>query len=292
LAAHALGRRAEDVGQVVTHAPLVGEPREPPGARQYAEQRYFRQRHGGGAIVHEQDLVAGERKLVAAAGAGSVDGGDELEAGVPARVLDAVARLVRELAEVHFPGVARAPEHEDVRAGAEHPLARAGQDDRAHLGMLEANALQRVVQLDVDAEIVGVQLELVSGANAGILCDVHGERRDRAVERKLPMPVTVRMRCEIDAIRYGRYRGGDGTVHQDSVRMLRLARRRGLRPAVRTRHAVYCMDAVRCQARRKRGKTTRRRRSRSRSSVSGDRNPALMPPSFGSILHAKPKLDA
>ena len=49
---------------------------------------------------------------------------------------------------------------------------RAGDDDRAHLGVLEADALQRVVQLDVDAEVVAVELELVARAEAAVLGDV------------------------------------------------------------------------------------------------------------------------
>ena len=36
-------------------------------------------------------------------------------------------------------------------------------DHGADLGMLEADAVQRVVQLDIDAEIVGIELELVAG---------------------------------------------------------------------------------------------------------------------------------
>ena len=92
-------------------------------------------------------------------------------------------------------------EHEDVGAGAEHAIARAGHDDGAHFGVLEADALQRVVQLDVDAEIVGVELELVAGTNTAVLGDVHRERRERAVERELPVAVAARVRCEIDAFR-------------------------------------------------------------------------------------------
>ena len=37
----------------------------------------------------------------------------------------------------------------------------------------------RVVQLDVDAEVVRVELELVAGADAAVLADVHRERGDR-----------------------------------------------------------------------------------------------------------------
>ena len=66
---------------------------------------------------------------------------------------------------------------------------RAGDDDRAHLGMLEADAVERVVQLDVDAEVVAVELELVAGAEAAVLVDVDRQRRDRALDRQLPVPV-------------------------------------------------------------------------------------------------------
>ena len=78
------------------------------------------------AVVDQHDLVAGERQLVAAARAVPLTRGEELEPGVAARVLDAVARLVGELAEVHFPRVRRRAEHVDVRAGAEHALLAAG----------------------------------------------------------------------------------------------------------------------------------------------------------------------
>ena len=99
-----------------------------------------------------------------------------------AGVFDREPRLVGELAEVHLPRVRRAAQHEDVRAGAEDALLEAGDDDGVDLGVLEADALDRVGELDVDAEVVGVQLEPVVGREAGVLLDVHRQRRDRAVE--------------------------------------------------------------------------------------------------------------
>src|SRR5208337_4891692 len=125
-----------------------------------AEQRRLGKADGAAAVVDEQDFVAGERQLVAAAGAGPVDGGEELEPLASRRVLEPVAGLVGELAEVDLPGVAGNAEHEDVGPRAEHPVARAGDDHCAHLRMLEADAVDRVVELDVDAEIVAVELEL------------------------------------------------------------------------------------------------------------------------------------
>ncbi len=101
------------------------------------------QAHGAIAVVHQDDLVAGQGQLVAAAGAGAVHRGEELQAAVLGRVLQAVAGLVGELAEVHLPGMAGDAQHEDVGAGAEHLLLGAGDDDGAHFRVLEADALAR-----------------------------------------------------------------------------------------------------------------------------------------------------
>ena len=64
--------------------------------------------------------------------------------------------------------------------------------------MLEAQPLDRVGQLDVDAEIVGVELELVALEQRALLVDVHQQRRDLAVDRELPVPVARRIGLEVD----------------------------------------------------------------------------------------------
>ncbi len=206
LAAHALGGRAEDVGEVAAHLALVDEAREPAGARQHAEQRHLGKRHRRGAVVHQDDLVAREGELVAAARARAVHRGDEADAGLLRRILDAVARLVGELAEVDLPRVAGGAEHEDVGAGAEDAVLRAGEDHHVHLGMLEADALQRVGELDVHAQVVRVELELVARADAAVLGHVHGERGDRTLEGELPVAVARGIRTKVDP--------GRGFVHR------------------------------------------------------------------------------
>ena len=92
----------------------------------------------------------------------------------------------------------RAAQHHDVRAGAEDPLLERRDDDRVDLGVLEAEALDGVGELDVDAEVVGVQLQLVVGREAGVLAHVHRQRGDRAVEGELPVPVVRRVGLEGD----------------------------------------------------------------------------------------------
>ena len=64
--------------------------------------------------------------------------------------------------------------------------------------MLEAQPLHGVVELDVDAEIVGVQLQLVAGLQPAVLPDVHAERGDAAVELEPPVLVARRLRPEVD----------------------------------------------------------------------------------------------
>ncbi len=48
--------------------------------------------------------------------------------------------------------------------------------------MFEAQPLHRVGKLDVDAKIVGIQLELIALEKPTILVDVHRERRDVALD--------------------------------------------------------------------------------------------------------------
>ena len=203
LAAHALGGGAEEIGVVAPHHPLVDQPRQAAGAGQHGEQRQLGQRHRARAVVGQQDLVAGQRQLVAAAGGDAVDRADVALAGMLGRVLDGQTRLVGELAEVHLVVVGAETKHVDVGAGAEDAVALRADHHGAHLGMLEAQALHRVGQFDVDAEIVGIELQLVAGLEAAILVHVHGEIGDARFGAELPVPVAVGRGAEVD-------RGGFG----------------------------------------------------------------------------------
>src|ERR1700733_2858096 len=91
-------------------------------------------------------------------------------------------------------------EHVNVCARAEDAIFRAGDDDAANFGMLEADALQRVVEFDVHAEIVGVKFKFVTGAQAAVFGDVHGERGDRRVESEAPMFVARRVGSVVDGV--------------------------------------------------------------------------------------------
>jgi hypothetical protein len=62
-----LAEAAEDVGEVAPHLALVHDARQAAGAGQHGQQRDLGQAHRGRGVVHQQDLVAGERQLVPAA---------------------------------------------------------------------------------------------------------------------------------------------------------------------------------------------------------------------------------
>ena len=67
--------------------------------------------------------------------------------------------------------------------------------------MFEAQPLHGVGEFDIDAEIVGIQLELIAFEQPAILIDIHRQRRDLAVDIELPMPVARRIGLEIDKAR-------------------------------------------------------------------------------------------
>ena len=183
---------------VAAHLALVDHPRQPAGARQHRQQRHFRQRHRRRAVVGEDDVIGRQRQFIAAAGRGAVDDGDETLAGILAGILQPVAGLVGEFAEIDLVGVGRAGQHADIGAGAEHAVLARAHQHHLDVGMLEAQPLHRVGELDIDAEIVGIQLELIAFEQAAVLVDIHGQCRDVAFDIQLPMPVARRIGLEID----------------------------------------------------------------------------------------------
>ncbi len=90
----------------------------------------------------------------------------------------------------------RRAQHVDVGAGAEHALLAAGDHQATHLGMLEAQPLQRIGELDVDAQVVRIELELVARLEAAILVDIEDQRRNRALDVHAPVRIAIGMRVE------------------------------------------------------------------------------------------------
>src|SRR5262245_51379903 len=73
--------------------------------------------------------------------------------------------------------------------------------------MLEANPLQRVVQLDVDAKVVRIQLQAVPATQSAALIDIQRQGGDRPVNAKLPVAISGWIRSIVDGgfrVRHGR----------------------------------------------------------------------------------------
>ena len=70
----------------------------------------------------------------------------------------------------------------------------------AHFRALEPDAVDGVVKLDIDAEVVRVELELIAGTQAGVLIEVGKQRRHRPVEPELPVFVAGRLGLIVDPI--------------------------------------------------------------------------------------------
>jgi hypothetical protein len=194
----ALGEAREDVGEVATHVALVDDAREPARPRQHAEERHLGEADRRVAVVLEEDLVARGGELVAPARARAAHGADGLDARRRGGVLEGEPRLVRELAEVHLERVRRRAEHEDVGARAEDAVLPARDEEGADLGVLEAQPLDRVGELEVDAEVVRVELQLVAGPHPAVLLDVHREAGDVALDLQPPVAVPVGRGLEAD----------------------------------------------------------------------------------------------
>ncbi len=95
---------------------LVGHAGQATGARQNAQQRHFRQRHAAGAVIDQNNLIAGQRQFVATTGTCAVDGSNEFQTTVAAAVFDAIAGFVGEFAEIDLPCVGGQTQHEDIGA--------------------------------------------------------------------------------------------------------------------------------------------------------------------------------
>ena len=177
---------------------LVGHAGQAARAWQHAKQWNFRQRDGRRTVIDEHDVIAGQRQFITTTGTGTVHGGHKLEAVVLGAVFDAVAGFVGELAEVHLPRVGRHAQHEDVRAGTEDAVLAAGDHHRAHGGVLEADAVQRVVQLHVNAQVIAIELELVAGTNTAVFRNVELHTGGLAVYLEGPMAVLGRLGAVIN----------------------------------------------------------------------------------------------
>ena len=84
-------------------------------------------------------------------------------------VLNAVTGLVRELAKVHLCTMTGQAQHADVRTGRKHTIFCRGQNNGANLRMFQAQALNGIVKLNINPEIIGVELQFVARVDSAVV---------------------------------------------------------------------------------------------------------------------------
>ena len=94
--------------------------------------------------------------------------------------------------------MARASQRADIGAGAEHVRLAGADHDGAHLRVLEAQPRDGVGQFDIDAEIVGIELQLGARKQPAGRIDIKRQDRDRPVDIEPPMAVAGGVRREVD----------------------------------------------------------------------------------------------
>jgi hypothetical protein len=150
------------------------------------------------AIVDEHQVFGRQCQFIAAARRSAIERRKISLAGMLARVLDGVSGLVRELAEIHFVRMTRDAQHADVGAGTKHGIDTGGDHDGPDFGMPEAQSLHCIVELDIDADVVGIQLQFVAGRMRAVLIDRHDQPCNGSVDGDRPVPVLIRRGPEIE----------------------------------------------------------------------------------------------
>ena len=89
-----------------------------------------------------------------------------------AGVFNAVAGFIGELTKVNLPSVGGKPQHKDIGARTKNAVFQTGDDNAFDFRVLEADALQCVMQFNVYAQVVGVEFEFVSRSNASVFVDI------------------------------------------------------------------------------------------------------------------------
>ncbi len=83
--------------------------------------------------------------------------------------------------------------------------------------MLEADAVERVVKLDIDAEIVAVELEFVAGGEPRLLVEIGDQGGDRSLYFDPPVAVAGGVGLVIDGDWRGGFGGGRGGFEHGTI---------------------------------------------------------------------------
>lgn len=138
-------------------------------------------------------MVGRQGHFVTTARGGTVYDAHIALAGMLRGILDGIPGFIGEFAKIHFVGMARYSQHGDVGARAEHPLLGRSQHHGLDLLVLEAQTLDGVVELDIDTQIIGIELQGIARHQPGVFIHIHSQSCHRAVKGNLPVVIFVGM---------------------------------------------------------------------------------------------------
>ena len=85
----------------------------------------------------------------------------------------------------------RGAQHVDICARTKDARFETGNDDCPDLWVLETKPLNRICEFDIDAEIVGVELQFIALTERHVFLNIHCQRRDRASHVEFPVFVLI-----------------------------------------------------------------------------------------------------
>jgi len=92
----------------------------------------------------------------------------------------------------------RTTQHANIGTRTKDILLGRGEDNRAHLRVFETKPLHGIVKLDIDAEVVGIELQLVTLFEAAVRVHIHGEGRDLTFCGEPPMAIAFGCGLKVD----------------------------------------------------------------------------------------------
>jgi len=95
-------------------------------------------------------------------------------------------------------GVGRLRQHADIRTSAEHARLVGRNNHGTGFRVFEPQALHGVVKFYINAEIVGIELQLIAREKARVLVDIEGKTRNTSVNRQFPVVVFVGTGPKVD----------------------------------------------------------------------------------------------
>src|SRR5262245_8969591 len=95
-------------------------------------------------------------------------------------------------------GVRSLVQHANICPSTEHPWLRRRDKHRRYPWVLETSPLHGIIELNIDTESIGIELQLIPRHQRRVFLDVHSQRGDPPLDAQLPVLVASWMRGEID----------------------------------------------------------------------------------------------